>query len=460
MAVKPTRSKPFTRRRVTRQRRTKRGHPLIVNRRGQPISTDRGLTESGNRIAAVRLPIMNQRTTIWNSAMRILFILISATLLLTAPGPAFADTYNSAERTISHTLESGELAEQRTIFVRTPPGYDPALKYPVVYVTDGEWSFELVASYLDYMADNGVYPPLIVTAVTNVNRNRDFVPRADAHFDDTGGADSFLAFVGKEWIPFIADRYPVNDNRVLLGHSFGGVFALHTFFTQSDLFEAYVALGSSAWIADRVLFEEAGDWFKSPQNADAFVYMAVGEGDGGPTTPSSRDLAAMFEQRAPASLQWTFDVTPKTDHFKNMASGMHDAFMSLFPAWGFSEQLTTEVEENGADGVDQWFVQKQSQLGFRFIPAWFDLGVVAQKLVRSEHADAAMAIMKHLRRHYPGSPDVAAFSAGVYERSDRPEQAAEEYRRAIQIATEDGLHPNAIHLARLQRGLARVTKID
>lgn len=383
-------------------------------------------------------------------------LIVSGMLMMTGPASAPADTYDSAERTATHTIASKALGEQRDIIVRTPPGYDPTRDYPVVYVTDGEWSFELVASYLDYMADNGVYPRLIVTGVTNVNRNRDYVPRADASFDDTGGADSFLAFVRDEWLPFVTDRYPASGDRVLLGHSFGGVFTLHTLFTESDLFEAYVALGASAWIADRVLFEEAEAWLKAPRNADAFVYMAVGEGDGGPTLPSSRELAALFEAKAPDSLEWTFNVTPRTDHFKNTVSGMHDAFMALFPAWGFADQLTLLGASEGQAGVDRWFAEKESILGYRFQPAWFDLGVAAMKMTRAGHLKAALATMRHLSSYHPDSPHVAAFSAGVFEQSGQLAEAAAQYQRAINIARQHGLHPNEIHLARLQRGLERV----
>jgi len=388
--------------------------------------------------------------------MRVVILIVSSLLLTLVPAAVPASTFNSAERTTTHIVTSDALGEQRTVIVRTPPGYDPAQDYPVVYVTDGEWIFELVASYLDYMADNDVYPSLIVTSITNVNRNRDYVPRVDAGFDDTGGADRFLEFVRDEWVPFVTDRYSVTDDRILLGHSFGGVFTLHTFFTESDLFEAYVALGSSAWIADGVLFEEAEAWFRAPRNADAFVYMAVGEGDGGPTVPSSRDLAALFEERAPDSLEWTFDVTPRTDHFKNVISGMHDAFMALFPAWGFAEQLATLSASEGDAGVDRWFADMESTLAYRFQPAWFDLGVAAMRMMRAGQAKEALATMRNLRTHHPDNPYVASFSATVFEQSGRLADAASEFERAIKIAREHDLHPNGIHVARLQRGLERV----
>lgn len=380
---------------------------------------------------------------------------VVAGLLILAP--AHADTFNSADRTTTHAVASDALGEQRRIYVRTPIGYDPKVQdYPVVYVLDAEWNFELVASYLDYMKDNGLYPPMIVVGVENVNRNRDYVPRADANFDDTGRADAFLEFVETEWVPFVDQRYPTSAERILVGHSFGGVFTLHALFKSHELFDAYFALGSSAWIADRVLFEEAEAFFENTPQADEFVYMAVGEGDGGPTVPSSRDLAALFEEKAPASLEWTYDETSKTDHFKNVVSGMHDGFMALFPAWEFEAEVAEKARAEGAEGVNAWFDEKEAALGYRFVPAWFDMGVAALMLGRDGHHEAALALMARLRDHHPNDAHVASFGASVFENAGRLEDAEAEFARTIKLTNEQGLHPNAMHLDRLERGLERV----
>ena len=74
--------------------------------------------------------------------------------------PIVADTFNSAERTSTHTIESEKLGETRTIIVRTPIGYDPTMQYAVVYLTDGEWSFELGASHLETIPLDSSIPGL------------------------------------------------------------------------------------------------------------------------------------------------------------------------------------------------------------------------------------------------------------------------------------------------------------
>jgi predicted alpha/beta superfamily hydrolase len=383
--------------------------------------------------------------------------ILSLMLLLNASAVAAA-TFDSAARTSTHTLKSEVLDEERRLIVRVPVNFDEESSYITVFVTDAEWNFELVASYLDYMSDNDVYPPMIVTGVINVNRNRDYIPRPDKHFDDSGGADRFLAFVKDEWVPFMSGRYPAGDRRILLGHSFGGVITLHTLFRQPDLFDAYIALGSSAWIADRVLFEEAEAFFASNRKSDAFVYMAVGEGDGGPTVPSSAALAELFAEKAPASLDWTFDITPRTDHFKNTISGMHDGFMALFPAWSFPQELGEAANADGAQGVKRWFAGKQAALGYRFVPAWFDLGVLALNMAQAGQIDAAVATMAELVTYHPGNPYVASHAANVFEMAGQFDAAAAEYRRAIGIVEARDMHPNEFHVARLQRGLQRVSK--
>ncbi|MCP4124910.1 MAG: alpha/beta hydrolase [Bacteroidetes bacterium] len=372
-------------------------------------------------------------------------------------GIAFANTNDSAKRTKVIHLESEALDETREIIIRTPPNYDPENReYTVVYVLDAEWNFEYVASYLEYMFNHDTYPEMIVTGVVNVNRNRDYIPRPDSYFEDTGEAASFLEFVKNEWIGEIERKYAVSGERIVIGHSFGGVFVLHTLFSDPALFDAYIALGASAWIADGVLLEEAAAYFEHPADADAFVYMAVGEGDGGPTVPSSRNLAEAFEQSAPESLEWFFDITPKTDHFKNFTSGLSNAFMALFPAWGFADEVTNVARNEGVIGVGDWFKAKQDLLGERFHPSWFDLGVAAFTLTQEGHGDAAIELLDNLKTHYPQSGHVASFSASVFEMNGRYEEALGEYERAIEIVDEQNLHPNTIHKGNLESGIERM----
>ena len=81
-------------------------------------------------------------------------------------------------------------------------------------------------------------------------------------------------------------------------------------------------------------------------------------------------------------------------------------------------------------------------------------------LARSGHEEAAQAITRRLRGYHPQSAWVAAYSAWVWESSDRPTDAALEFQRVIDIAERHDLHPNEIHLDRIRRGLERVSGVE
>lgn len=380
---------------------------------------------------------------------------IAASLAVQAAGGAPPDT---DRRTFTHRIDAESLGEQREIYLRVPPGYDDELRYPVVYVLDGEWGFDLVASYLDYYAREGLYPPVIVTAVRNVNRNRDYVPAVDARFPYTGGAEAFVDFVATEWREYVEARYASSDERILLGHSFGGTFVLHALFTRPELFDAYIALSASTWVADRVLFDEARRYFDRERHPRAFLYMAVGQADGGPTVPDGEALAGLFDEHAPANLEWYFEIQPRAEHFINFTSGLHDGFQRLFPRWQFESELVDAAHAGGGAAVARWFAAQRAALGYRFQPSWFDIGVAALRLSAEGHHDAAVRIIEELQPWFGEHPHLLSMGAGVYRKAGAHARAEAALEKAIAIALATGEHPNAIQVPRLERQLERVRK--
>ncbi|KAL5364353.1 Alpha/Beta hydrolase protein [Aspergillus floccosus] len=80
-------------------------------------------------------------------------------------------------------------------------------------------------------------------------------PRPQPH----GGADQLLAFMTEVVRPFLASTvFPgVRVSRTaLFGHSYGGLFVLHTLFTQPTLFDAYLAASPSIWWNDEFILSE------------------------------------------------------------------------------------------------------------------------------------------------------------------------------------------------------------
>lgn len=190
-------------------------------------------------------------------------------------------------------MESTAVGARFAIWVTTSPTYaeDEQVAYPVLYVTDGNFSLGQTAPLAVMQSDLllPIDPYLQVTigyAGADAQdwgrvRNRDLVPpgepippamrgsleaavenqlmtqaEADAYLDELSGtrADAFLSFITDELHAEISRRYRVApEGHGLFGYSYGGLFTLYALLTGCSLFTAYGAgspgIGSSESLA-------------------------------------------------------------------------------------------------------------------------------------------------------------------------------------------------------------------
>ncbi|KAL4907828.1 Alpha/Beta hydrolase protein [Aspergillus multicolor] len=84
-------------------------------------------------------------------------------------------------------------------------------------------------------------------------------PKSDETYG-YGGADGFLSFITGVVQPFIqTEAFPrvTFARTAIFGHSYGGLFVLHTLFTRPSSFDIYLAASPSIWWSDRFILSEA-----------------------------------------------------------------------------------------------------------------------------------------------------------------------------------------------------------
>ena len=375
-------------------------------------------------------------------------LLLCIGLALAGLAGAAEDARSARVQTVD--FDSETLDERRRLRVQLPESYAMGERsYPLLFVTDADWNFGLVASYIEFMGDR--FPDLIVAGIENTDRNRDYVGAADPEHPGTGGADRFLDALAGEILPLLEDRYRLSGDRVYFGHSFGGVLGLHALLDRPELFDAYVLVGTSTWVADRYLFDEVEDRWRPGQRLDRFLYMAVAEADGGDTVPAGRDFADLLERRAPEGLTWSFDVVPRTTHFTAVPPALHAGLDAVFPAWGLEQDLESVARERGAAGVNEWFGAQRERLGFRFFPQRRPFALAALALARDERAPAALAIVDQLEETFSHSPEIPAYRAVVLNTLARPADAVVAIDRALEMGMNIDYYPDRMARFRLLR---------
>lgn len=184
-------------------------------------------------------------------------------------------------------------------FNRTPQ------QWPVVYVLDGNWYSAMVAGMIRPMAWCGSITDAIVVGIgyaegddaieafreSFTRRNVDLTPVRDEAEEKameaqhkrpapTGDASNFHHFIQNELIPLIEQEYRADPTkRILVGHSYGGLFALSALFKTPQLFETWVVGSPTLAYGNRATFaqEEAFAAAHKALPAKLYLFMASEE---------------------------------------------------------------------------------------------------------------------------------------------------------------------------------------
>ena len=121
-------------------------------------------------------------------------------------------------------------------------------RYPVLYLLDAQTHFHYSSGIADFLAKDDRMPNMLLVGIVSgdmARRTHDLTPPSTAETDNrfspgNGGADAFLSFIADELIPFIDKTYRTRPYRLLIGHSFGGLFGVYALITKPTLFNAYI----------------------------------------------------------------------------------------------------------------------------------------------------------------------------------------------------------------------------
>ena len=379
-----------------------------------------------------------------------LLVLISASAAAQAPPGVTTLKVNSAV-----------LGEERTILVRVPAGYETnKLRYPVLYMTDGNAHISHTSSTVEFLARNGRMSELIVVGITNTDRTRDLSPThvtttvaggdSALQFPTSGGADKFLKFIETELIPDIEKRYRVQPYRILAGHSLGGLFAIHAMVSRPELFHSYVAVSPALQWDNQVAVKRAEDFFKARKEFQATLFMSLGH-EPGPIEDGFHQLKQVLAKNQAKGFEWDAQVLDDEDHGSVVLRSHYLGMRKVFTGW----QVPRDPESGRVSGdfktVEEHY-QKLSQK-FRFtipVPELL-INQLGYQSLFAGRSDEAIAIFKTNVERYPDSANVYDSLAEAYERNGQLELAAPLYQKA-QTLGQQNQDPNlAVYKANFER---------
>ena len=254
-------------------------------------------------------------------------------------------------------FQSGILKEERALLFYLPEDYNTSsVRYPVLYLLDGDAHFHHVTGIVQFLAEQKVIPPMIVVALANTDRTRDFTPFKIERRPTSGGADRFLEFLRREVIPLVDAQYRTQPFRVLTGHSLGGLFAVYSLLQAPDLFQAYIAVSPAIGYGNGSIQSMLEAFLAERESLKRYLYISVGNEPR--YIPRLEAFCDTLTESAPMDFRWEYTSMEEEDHASVTHRSIYAGLERLYSDWRLSQDLIDrglESLEKHFDGLSEWF---------------------------------------------------------------------------------------------------------
>ena len=152
------------------------------------------------------------------------------------------------------------------LFIKLPRSYDNRKdkSYPVIYLTDAWYSFQIVSGATRFPMNTGKMQEAIIVGISYSkgsrgpsSRIRDYTHIEDGSWKyQTGKAKEHINFIEKSVFSFIEKNYRVNESRTFVGNSLGGLLGTYILFSKPDMFNNYVLGSPSVWFKDNDIIDK------------------------------------------------------------------------------------------------------------------------------------------------------------------------------------------------------------
>lgn len=379
-----------------------------------------------------------------------------------APSATPAAAPAAADPSGSFRIRSEVLGEERSFVVLAPPGYARSdRRYPVVYFTDGSRSVALLATVTRFLAAHGRMPEVILVGIDHADRARDLTPSPGsfegappAAFATAGGGDRFLSFLQAELVPHVERTYRTEPFRMLVGHSLGGLLAVHAQLARPGLFQAALALAPTlTWNGDEPV-RRAREALAAGRGARGVTVIV--SPDDGPAAARQAQALVDAARAAGGRLQVTAVDLPDEDHGSVMLEGASRGFKEVFAGWTMPAPAGAIGPAGGLPAVERHYARLSERLGWTVRPPEPVVEAAGRQAIRDGKLDDGLRALRQNAAWHPSSATAHDVLGMALARADRLDEAKGSFRTALALAERAKDPDAAAYRAHLEAATARV----
>ncbi len=367
-------------------------------------------------------------------------------LLFLLFGSTSAQAQEGKPRGMNAVINSGILNEERDLIIYLPDDYYSSENhYPVLYLLDGRTHFHHATGAVNFLSVYGKIPDMIVVSVINVDRNRDFSPVHDESIPSSGGAEKFLGFMSEELIPNMDRDYRTSGFNVLMGHSFGGTFAVYSLLTKPEVFDAYIAVSPYLHYADNYLVKESMVSLKPYKKNRKYIYMTVG--DEPDYFEPLEAFSSSLRQKTNGTVDFQYVKMLSEDHASVPYISLFNGIRFIFSDW----QLPREKFGVGLAAIDEHYTRVSTKYGYKVETPENVINLLGYNYLRNNQIETAISVFSENAKRYPGSANVYDSLGEGYENFNQDKLAEENYQKAYDLGMKSDDPNTAVYKSNLER---------
>ncbi|MBI3417879.1 MAG: alpha/beta hydrolase [Verrucomicrobia bacterium] len=338
------------------------------------------------------------------------------------------------------SIRSSVLGEDRPLQIFIPENYESAKSsyptLPVLYLLDGSDHFTHVTGLIDYFAKDGRILPMIVVAVGNTDRTRDFTPtrcmidgfgKSNEDQTTSGGAGKFVEFLRSELIPYVDSNYRTAPFRILFGHSLGGLFAVKVMMENPDMFQAYFAVSPSLWWDHQMMLKSSGPIGHAKQ----FLFISVAD-EGGNHQASINRFVAQIKKRAAPGFAWKFKTYHDEGHMSVPHTSLYDGLKFLFSRWTMLDG-SVDAGPPTYSQIAKYYRELSDKFGYNIPLPLARINDIAAGYADFHRIDEAIAVSQEAVKQYTESASAYEVLADNYTKKGDKPSAIKNYEAALKL---------------------------
>ncbi len=329
-------------------------------------------------------------------------------------------------------IHSKAINEDRTIWIHTPPEYATSTdNYPVLYLLDGGSHFKYVSEMVDFLSgfEVNLISKMIVVAIPNTDRGRDFTPIFEGKANEENGAYKFLNFIKEELVPYLDRNYRTQPYRILEAHSLGGLFGIYANEKSPNLFQASIII-SPALTGDsnkvKVMTDFTAYLKENTQPSNKF-FVTIGNED----TQAVDRLHKQFRMFAPKSFQWGYKKYAEENHFSVPYKSMYDGLRFVYANW--HTEIFLNPNKILYKDIENHFKKLSKEFGYTIHPTEDFLNECGYQQLKFKHIREAIEFFRQNIKLHPASYNVYDSMGEAYMLNGQKDLAIENYEKSIAI---------------------------